>query len=139
MGHPPVQPRQRSTVVLWALRVLGAVLLAATAVIHGFLWQQGYQDIDVIGPAFLANTVLGAVDALALLSTPLRWLRWVAAGGLVFAAGTLAALVLSTTVGLFGFYESTAAQLWWESFRVEAAAVVLLSALAVLVHRRLTR
>jgi hypothetical protein len=56
----------------------------------------------------------------------------------VFAAGTLLALLLSTTVGLFGFFESTAAQLWWESFWVEAGAVVVLAAVAVLARRRST-
>jgi hypothetical protein len=39
-------------------------------------------------------------------------------------------------VGLLGFKESTAADLWWESFWVEVAAVVVLAALAVLTARR---
>ena len=127
---------RRGAGTLWTLRLLGAALLAATAVIHGYLWQQGYASIDLIGPAFLANTVLGLLGALLLLVTPLRWLPWVAAGGAAFAAGTLGALILSTTVGLFGFVETTKASLWWESFWVEAAAVVVLVPLAVLARRR---
>jgi hypothetical protein len=122
--------------MLWVLRVLGAALLAGTAAIHGYLWGQGYDGIEVIGPAFLANTVVGAVAALLLLVASPRWVPWVAAGGAVFAAGTLLALLLSTTVGLFGFFESTAAELWWESFWVEAAAVVVLAAVTVLARRR---
>jgi hypothetical protein len=53
-----------------------------------------------------------------------------------FSAGTLTGLVLSTTIGLFGFTEATAAALWWMSFWVEAAAVVVLTVLAVLARAR---
>jgi hypothetical protein len=129
--------RQPSGTLLGALRLLGAALLAAMAAIHGYLWGQGYDGIEVIGPAFLANTVGGAAAALLVLVAPLRWLPWVAAGAAAFTAGTLLALLLSTTVGLFGFVESTAAELWWESFWVELAAVVVLAAVAVLARRRL--
>lgn len=122
---------QRSGTVIGVLRLLGGVLLAAIAVIHGYLWQQGYSGIDVIGPAFLAQTVLGAGGALLLLVAPPRLVPWAATLDAAFAAGSLTALLLSTTVGLFGFVESTAAALWWESFWVEAAAVVVLTALAV--------
>jgi hypothetical protein len=60
----------------------------------------------------------------------------VAALGALTALGTLAGLLLATTVGLFGFVESTAADLWWESFWVEIAAAVVLGALAALAARR---
>ena len=139
MAGPRTTAQHRPRTIIWVLRLVGAALLAATAAIHGYLWRQGYAGIDVIGPAFLANTVLGAAGALALLAAPLRWLAWVSAAGAVFAAGTLLALLLSTTVGLFGFVESTAAQLWWESFWVEAAAVVVLTGLTLLARRRLSR
>jgi hypothetical protein len=36
---------------------------------------------------------------------------------------------------LFGFTETTGARLWWESFWVEAATVVVLTALALLAGR----
>jgi hypothetical protein len=117
------------------LRVLGAVLLAVTAAIHGWLWLQGYDGIPVVGPAFLLDTVLGVLLALLVAAVPRRWLPWAAAAGALFALGTLAALLLSTTVGLFGFVETTAAPLWWESFWVELGAVVVLAGLAVLTRR----
>jgi hypothetical protein len=126
----PVAGRRVPAAVL-PLRVLGAVLLALTAAIHGWLWMQGYDGIPVIGPAFLLDTVLGGLLALLVLAAPRRWLPWAAAAGALFALGTLAALLLSTTVGLFGFVETTAALLWWESFWVESAAVVVLAGLAV--------
>ena len=118
------------------LRILGAALLVGVAVIHLYLWQQGYDSIEVIGPAFLLDTVLGFGGALLVLLTPLRWLPVAAALGALLCLGTLGALIASTTVGLFGFVESTQAQLWWESFAVEAAGFVVLVALAVAAGRR---
>ncbi|MCA0146699.1 hypothetical protein [Blastococcus sp. LR1] len=122
--------------LVWALRLTGAVVLGAMAWIHIDLWRDGYRSIDVIGPGFLANAAAGFLLA-ALLLIPLRGLlRWVAVAGALVAAGSLAALVLSTTVGLFGFVETTAAPLWAETFWIEAAAVVVLAVLAVVAFRR---
>ena len=39
-------------------------------------------------------------------------------------------------MGLFGFAETTGAELWWESFWVEVAAIVVLTTLAALAARR---
>ena len=115
---------------------LGAVLLAAMGWIHLDLWLAGYRTIDVIGPAFLLNAIAGFGLAVLLLVTPRPLLLWVAALGALTALGTLGGLLLATTVGLFGFVESTAADLWWESLWVEVAAAVVLAALAALAARR---
>jgi hypothetical protein len=104
--------------------------------IHLDLWLAGYRDISVIGPAFLLNTIAGFGLAVVLLVTPRPLLHWAAALGALTALGTLGGLLLATTVGLFGFKESTAADLWWASFWVEIAAAVVLAALAVLAGRR---
>ena len=125
-----------STGLLWGLRIVGAVLLAAMGWIHLDLWLDGYKNIDVIGPAFLLNTIGGFGLAALLLVTPRRFLPWVAALGALFCIGTLGALIISTTIGLFGFKETTAATLWWESFWVELAGFVVLAALAALAARR---
>ncbi|MFD2093938.1 hypothetical protein [Blastococcus deserti] len=131
----PVEARRRPAAAPWLLRVLGAALLIGIAAVHAYLWQQGYRSIDVIGPAFLLQAALGVGAAVLVLVAPLRLLPWAAALGAAFAAGSLAALILSTTVGLFGFVESTTATLWWPSFWVEAAAAVVLPTLAVLAAR----
>jgi hypothetical protein len=128
--------RRPSGALVLILRILGAALLFGLAVIHLYLWQQGYDSIDVIGPAFLLDTVLGFGGALLVLITPLRWLPVAAVLGALLCLGTLGALIVSTTVGLFGFVESTAAQLWWESLAVEAAGLVVLVALAVAARAR---
>jgi len=136
MGTHTVDGRRSVTGLLWALRVLGAVLLAGMGWIHLHLWLDGYRTIDVIGPAFVLNAIAGFGLAVLLLVTPRQLLPWVAALGALTALGTLGGLLLATTVGLFGFTETTAASLWWESFWVEVAAAVVLGALAGLAARR---
>jgi hypothetical protein len=128
--------RRSSGTALGILRILGALLLLALAGIHFYLWRQGYDSIEVIGPAFLADTVLGFGGALLILASPLRWLPIAAALGALLCLGTLGALLVATTVGLFGFTESMQAQLWWESLVVEAVGFVVLAALVVVAARR---
>lgn len=129
----PTMARQRSaTGAVWALRVLGAVLLAGMGWIHLHLWLEGYRTISVIGPAFLLNAIAGFGLAALLLVTPRALLAWVAALGALTALGTLGGLLLATTVGLFGFKESTDADLWWTSLWVEIAAALVLAVLAAL-------
>ena len=117
-------------VAVWVRRIAGAALVAVMGRIHLDLWLHGYRTIEVIGPAFLLDAFAGFGLAALLLVTPRPLVPWVAVVGALTALGTLAALLLATTVGLFGFTESTAAALWWESFWVEAAAVVVLAVLA---------
>ena len=136
MSSPAPVQQHRSTAALWALRLLGAALLLAIAGIHLYLWQQGYSGIDVVGPAFLLQSVIGAGGALLVLVAPRRLLPVTAVLGALFCLGSLGALVVSTTVGLFGFVESTKADLWWETLWVEIAAAVVLGVLTALSARR---
>ncbi|HET6391434.1 MAG TPA: hypothetical protein VFG13_01295 [Blastococcus sp.] len=136
MSAPSIADRRAGTGLVWVLRGAGAALLAAMGWIHLDLWSAGYRDVDVIGPAFLLDAIAGFGLAVLLLVTPRALVPWVAAVGAVTAAGTLAGLLLATTVGLFGFPETTSADLWWESFWVEVAAVVVLAVLAVLSRGR---
>ena len=136
MTAPAATRRAGGAAVLWGLRCLGAVLLAVMGWIHLDLWLDGYRTIDVIGPGFLLNALAGFGLAALLLVIPRSLVGWVAVFGALIAAGTLAGLLLSTTVGLFGFVESTRAPFWWESLWVEVAAVVVLAALALLTARR---
>jgi hypothetical protein len=121
----------RSPAVL-ALRVVGAVLLVAAGAIHLYLWSTGYDSIAWIGPLFLVNAVGAFVLAVAVLVTPRRLLFWPAGAGALLQIGTLGGLILSSTVGLFGFVESSAASYYWESVIVESAGFVVLVALAAL-------
>ena len=135
MNTTPVRSG-RSTAGIWALRVLGAALLLAIGAIHLYLWQDGYKNIDVIGPAFLLQAVIAVGGALLVLIAPRRLLPWAAVLGALFCIGSLGALLVATTVGLFGFVETTAAEFWWETLWVEIAGTVVLAALAILAARR---
>ena len=116
--------------VVLVLRVFGAALLAAMAWIHLDLWGRGYSTIDVIGPAFVLDAIAGFVLATGVLLTPRRLLGWVAVAGALLELGTFGALMISVTVGLFGFHETTAAPLFWEAVVVELLGALVLGVLA---------
>jgi hypothetical protein len=124
VGHAPLT-------VTVPVRLVGAALLLATGGIHLYLWQSGYKDISVIGPSFMADVVLSVLAALAVLAAPRRWLSWICALAGLFELGTLGALLLSLTVGLFGFIESWSAQLVVPTIVVEAAGFLVLFGFAV--------
>ena len=84
------------------VRLVTAAAVLVSAAVHLRPWSQGFRDIAVIGPAFLLNAVAGLVIAVALLAWR-HWLPWFLAAG--FGAATLAAFVVSATVGLFGVHE----------------------------------
>lgn len=104
------------------MRAIAAVAVLVSAAVHLYLWNEGVKDDDLIGPAFMLNAVGGAVIAVLLLA----WRHWIppllAVG---FGASTIAAFVVSATVGLFGF-EST-----WEGWEVWTALVSELIAIVV--------
>lgn len=123
------------TWVQWLLRVAGAMLSAAMAGIHLYLWVEGYRDIPTIGLLFLLNGIGAGVLTVALLAVPGRLLGPLAALGALFTAGTLGALILSLTVGLFGFQEFPQVPLVTSTLAVESVGTVVLAALAATLAR----
>lgn len=117
--------------LLLAGRVVGAGLLAATAGIHLYLWSTGYRSIAWIGPLFLLQAIAGFLLCVAVLAASQRWLPGVAALGALLQVGTLVGLVLSVSVGIFGFFETTQATLFWPSVWVEATGAAVLVAVAL--------
>jgi len=128
----------RRTLTL-SVRVVGAAMLVATGWIHLDLWLDGYRAVPWIGPLFLADVVLAGLAAIAVLATPTRWLPWVALPAGLLELGTLAALVLSLTVGLFGFVESLRATLVVPTILVEAVGFLVLAGYAGVVLSRQRR
>lgn len=126
------------TVALVALRLVAAGTAVAMGAIHLDLWYDGYRYLDKIGPLFLLNAIGAGLLALALLIFPTRFLPVLATLGALFTAGTLLALIVSITHGLFGFQESIDAHLVQPTLAVEAAGCVTLVALALLSRRRRT-
>lgn len=105
-----------------ALRLVIAVAVLVSGLVHLVLWRDGMRDVAVVGPAFLVNAVAGV--ALAVVVVLWRhWLPLLAAIG--FGAATFGAYLMSMTVGFFGVRE----QVWTAEAVVsavtEVAAVVL--------------
>lgn len=115
-----------TAVVQVAVRVVGAGLLLATGWIHLHLYLDGYRTIHMIGPSFLANAVLALLAAAVLLVSPTRLLGYAASLGGLLELGTLGALMLSLTVGLFGFNETTRAPFVTTTVLVEGSGTVIL-------------
>ncbi|MCW2712181.1 MAG: hypothetical protein JWP24_2375, partial [Marmoricola sp.] len=49
------------------IRVLAAVAVLVSAVVHLKLWFDGFRDIPMVGSAFMLNAVAGLVIAVALV------------------------------------------------------------------------
>lgn len=106
-------------------RLAAAAFVLAGGLIHLQLWQDGYREIPVIGPWFVANAVVSAVLVVALL---VRGSVRVGVASVVFSAASLIALVMSRTVGLFGFTERA-----WTDASIQATAAELGAIVAVAV------
>jgi hypothetical protein len=103
------------------VRLTAAAAVLVSAVVHLYLWFDGYRDVDVIGPAFMLNAVAGGVIALLLVV----WRHWVPAFlALGFGLSTLAAFIVSATVGLFGVQESWTGWAVWTAAVSEVVAIV---------------
>jgi hypothetical protein len=122
-----------SPIARWTVLVLAATgggFLVWSAVIHLELWSDGYKDISVIGPLFLAQGI--GLIALAVAIVAFRWLALLAAGA-VAGAATAVGLLLSASIGLFGYTESLSVPYAELSLAVEfTAAFVLLVGAGVL-------
>jgi hypothetical protein len=105
------------------LRLGCVALLAWIGYIHLHLWLEGYRHIPANGPLFLLDAVAGFILAAAVLAWP-RPLAGVLAAG--YTAATLGALLISLSVGLFGFRESISASYVTESLTIETITVLAL-------------
>ncbi|HVK28055.1 MAG TPA: hypothetical protein VM575_06925 [Nocardioides sp.] len=111
------------------MRAVGALAAVVTAVVHLYLWFDGVRDQGTVGQLFLVNVVAGAVIAVLLVA----WRSWVP---LLLLAGlgatTLAAFVISTTVGLYGIHTT------WDSWYAWVAAISEIGAVLVAVAAAVT-
>jgi hypothetical protein len=120
----------RRIVVLLLLRLGCVALLAWIGYIHLHLWQEGYRQIPTNGPLFLLDAVAGFGLAAVLLVWPRPLAGLLAAG---YTASTLGALIISLSVGLFGFRESISASFVTESLTVESITALGLISWTILV------
>jgi hypothetical protein len=127
---PQTTGRGGRRVVALLLRLGCVALLAWIGYIHLHLWQEGYRQIPTNGPLFLLDAVAGFALAAVLLVWPRPLAGLLAAG---YTAATLGALIISLSVGLFGFRESISASFVVESLTVESITAVGLLSWTILV------
>ena len=128
-GPSALESRTARWTVL-ALAAIGAAFLVWSAVTHLELWGDGYSDISVIGPLFLAQGIGCIVLGVAIVA--FRSLALLAAGA-VAGAATAVGLLLTVHGGLFGYTESLAVPYATLSLAVEfTAAFVLVLATGLL-------
>ena len=111
-----------------ALIVIGAAALLVGAAVHVAQLVSIFHAVPWIGPLFAADAVASAAVAVALLVTRRRL---AAAAGALVSAGALAGLALSSTVGLFGWQESTLRPAVVTAIAAELVAVAVLVPLAL--------
>jgi hypothetical protein len=127
----PARGARRAAALL--LRLACVALLAWIGYIHLHLWQQGYRQIPADGPLFLLDALAGLIIAGVFLVWPRPLAGLLAAG---YTGSTLGALIISLTVGLFGFRESISASFVTQSLSVETITVLALLTWATLVTDR---
>lgn len=125
-----VTPR---TVMAW--RLLSAIALLVMGGIHLYLVFDGVGG--VLGRLFVLNAVGALVLAIGVTVLRGRLLTLATLLSLLFMAGTLLALVLALTVGLFGIHEVLSFTLVHATLVVESIGTVILAvALAQVVRSR---
>lgn len=128
-ARPQLAERRGLYLATVVMRVVSAGLLALIGYIHWHLWQEGYEFIHVSGPLFLVDGIAGVVLAVAILAWARPLTGLLAAG---FNVVTIAALVVSLAVGLFGFHESIHAAYVVESLIIESLAAIALATWTVI-------
>ncbi|WP_291407211.1 hypothetical protein [Actinophytocola sp.] len=117
--------------IIW--RILSALALLAMGGIHLYLVLDGVGG--VLGVLFVLNAIGGLLLAIAMLAAPRRLLPLASVLGLLFIVGTLLALVLALTVGLFGIAEKLDGQLVPTTLVVESIGIIVLAVTTALAYR----
>lgn len=114
-------------------RILSALALLAMGGIHLYLVLDGVDG--VLGVLFVLNAIGGLLLAIAMLAAPRRLLPLASLLGLLFIVGTLLALILALTTGLFGIAETLDGQLVPTTLVVESIGIVVLAMTTILAFR----
>jgi hypothetical protein len=117
--------------MLW--RVLSALLLLAMGGIHLYLVITAVGG--VLGVLFVLNAIGGIVLAIAMIAAPRRLLPLASGLSLLFMVGTLLALVLALTTGLFGITETIDFTLVPTTLVVESIGTIVLAVTTALAFR----
>jgi len=121
----------RGALMTW--RLLGAIMLLAMGGIHLYLVFHGVGGL--LGTLFVLNVIGALVLASAIMVLCGRLLSLATVLSLLFMVGTLLALVLALTVGLFGIHEVLSFTLVPTTLVVESIGTIVLAVTVVLVLR----
>ena len=135
-ARPQLAQRRGLYLATVVMRIVSAGLLVRIGYIHWHLWQEGYKFIHISGPFFLVDGIAGIVLAVAILAWARPLTGLLAAG---FNVVTIAGLVISLAVGLFGFKESIHASYVVESLIIESLAAILLGTWTVIAATAVAR
>jgi hypothetical protein len=118
---------------LMAWRLLSAIMLMVMGGIHLYLVFYGVGGL--LGALFVLNAVGALVLAIAVIVLRGRLLSLATVLSLLFMVGTLLALVLALTVGLFGIHEVLSFKLVPTTLVVESIGTIILAVTVALVLR----
>jgi hypothetical protein len=118
---------------LMAWRLLSAIMLLVMGGIHLYLVFHGVGGL--LGGLFVVNAVGAVVLAIAIIVLRGRLLLLATGLSLLFMVGTLLALVLALTVGLFGIREVLSFKLVPTTLVVESIGTIILAITVALVLR----
>ena len=118
---------------LMACQLLSAIMLLVMGGIHLYLVFYGVGGL--LGALFVLNAVGALVLAIAVLVLRGRLLTLATVLSLLFMAGTLLALVLALTVGLFGIHEVLTFKLVPTTLVVESIGTIILAVTVALLLR----
>jgi hypothetical protein len=118
---------------IMAWQVLSALLLLAMGGIHLYLTFNGVGG--TLGKLFVLNAIGGLVLAIAMVVLRGQLLLLASVASLLFMAGTLLALILALTVGLFSITETLDYQLVKPTLVVEAIGTIVLLVTTMLIYQ----
>ena len=121
----------RRALMVW--QIVSAILLLVMGGIHLYLVFYGVGGL--LGKLFMLNAIGALVLAIVIVVVRARLLTLTAVLGLIFMAGTLLALILALTVGLFGIHEVMSFRLVPTTLVVESIGTVVLAITSLLAFR----
>ena len=128
----PAGHRALRSVIVW--QVLSALFLLTMGGIHLYLAIQGAGSLEA---PFVVNAVGGLVLAIAIVVLRGRLLLLASVLSTLFMAGTLLALVLALTVGLFGVHEVLSYRPVPITLVVESIGTIVLAVTTALLYQRM--
>ncbi len=132
-SHTPTASSAVSHPTILTWRIASAILLLIMGGIHVYLVFNGVGGL--LGALFVLNGIGALALAIAIIVLRGRLLLLATVLGLLFMAGTLLALILALTVGLFGIHEVLSFTLVPATLVIESIGTIVLAVTLTLMWR----